>query len=564
MKKRLLSFMLAALMILTAVISASCGAEEEDPTLDLEKDKARAMTLTIWGVKGKGTTDEAVALVEEKMSSITEAQFNTAIKLMLFEEDEYEKALEAKMDAIQAQLDKEAEEAEAKKKAEKEAKKNKDKNKETTKKTETTETTEAADETILDENGFESILYPEVEDTQLDIFLITDYEMFQKYHEKEVLSALDEQLSSSSKLLKSYVHPIYMEAGKIDGKKTYAIVNSKYVGEYTYLLCNRELMDKYYYDIDDMNLFSDTLDFIIDVNANDPDYIPVMGNLEPLNLYYGSIDGTESIVGGMFEPSMSAGGISCPKILLADINWKNHLIMQKKLEAMDCVGPETVTPNDKFGVAIIKGDAMAAVPYEENYYTKVLMYPQATEENVCKGAFAVSTYTKNLARSMEILTYLNTKQDLINTFAYGVEGVHYELDPEGVVRKLSKDYNMDLNYVGNNFMLYPPEGTYAEYWLDARAQNLDTVKYVYWGFSFEPEEMDAELDAYAKDYYKKFMAAYEQQPAEGIEEWLSDQWDITDTDEKLQAWGGNAAFENPTSYPAVYTAWFNIAYPYKG
>ena len=107
MKRRLIGIALCLAMLCTAIMTASCG--KEDDMSDVGEDKvASAMTLTIWGIKEKGTTDEAIAEVEAAMSRITEAQFNTAVKLMLFTESEYDKALEKKMDEIQERLDAEA------------------------------------------------------------------------------------------------------------------------------------------------------------------------------------------------------------------------------------------------------------------------------------------------------------------------------------------------------------------------------------------------------------------------------------------------------------------------
>ena len=90
MKRRLTSAALALIMAATAVTAASCG--QEDNLDSVGEDKiANATTLNIWGIKGEGTTDEAIAAVEEAMSEITQAQFNTAIKLELYTEAEYDK-----------------------------------------------------------------------------------------------------------------------------------------------------------------------------------------------------------------------------------------------------------------------------------------------------------------------------------------------------------------------------------------------------------------------------------------------------------------------------------------
>ena len=60
MKRRLISIFLSLAMLCTAVMTASCGDDED--MSDVGEDKvANAMTITIYGVKEKGTTDEAIA-----------------------------------------------------------------------------------------------------------------------------------------------------------------------------------------------------------------------------------------------------------------------------------------------------------------------------------------------------------------------------------------------------------------------------------------------------------------------------------------------------------------------
>jgi len=170
--------MLCLLMSATMVMTASCGTSEEEQgenLLNLEEETSPAMTLTLWGIKGEGTTDEAVELVEAEINKLTKARYNTAIELKLFFEDEYFDALNERIDTIAANLEAQKEAEKAAKKAAKEAKKNNKGGSTAT--TTAAETTAYVDETELDENGLVVTKYPEVGENQLDIFLITDYDM---------------------------------------------------------------------------------------------------------------------------------------------------------------------------------------------------------------------------------------------------------------------------------------------------------------------------------------------------------------------------------------------------
>ncbi len=549
MKKRFVSSALAMLMLLSTLMTASCGKEEDSSdTLQIEGDDASAMTLSIWGIKGEGTTDEAIAVVEEAMNKITKSQFNTAIDLNLYFEDEYDAKLEERMDEIQKILDEEKPTSGGKKKEES-----------TTAADENEETTE--EETILDEDGYPVTKYPEVGEKQLDIFLITDYEMLEKYNEKEVLSVLDSELSGASKLIKSYVHPTFISAGVIKGK-TVAIPNQQLVGEYTYMLVNKELADKYYWDIDNFTILSDTYDFILDVKRDEPDYQPVVGDLSYINLNYYTLDGEPSIIGSMVSADKVHGYSIEPMLLFQSTNWMRYTKLYEKLRVNECIGSETFTAEDKFGVGVMKGTSADVAAFEEEYHIVPLQVPQGTTENLFNGMFAVSTYTKDLARSMEIITYLNTRSDLRNLFGYGIEGEHYELDDEGNLKVISDDYNMKLEYTGNCFIAHVPEGQPANYWDIAKSHNVELVLSPYFQFEIDPEQIDMQLHNYIAKLSKEYYDGLELYTTEEeVLDYIDDFWERADDDEKVNLWLNQTPEalsedeEPPKTLGAYYMAW---------
>lgn len=504
MKKRFISMALCLLMLVTAVVTSACGGDEEDDgTLTIEGgSSARPLTISLWGIKGEGTTDEAVAAVEEAMSKITQAKFNTAIDLILIEEDEYEEKLTEYIEGIQAEIDRLKKEEEARKQAEKEAKKRGETlATEEVKEPESTDTFE--EETVLDENGLPVTLYPEVEDGQLDIFLITDYEMLSKFNDMKVLSALDDELNGESKLLRSYIHSTLLSAGKMNGK-TVAILNQQTVGEYTYMLVNKELLAKYYWNIDDITSLDTAYPFIRDVKRGEPDYQPFVGDISPLNIQYFSPNGEETVFGSMLPLDAKYGDDFAPQRLLQNDLWVRYTKARYLLEYHDCIGSETFTAEDKFGVAIMKGKAEDISPFEENYHIVTLQAPQGTAENLYNGMFAVSTYTKSVARSMEVLTLLNTDAEFRDIFGHGVEGVHYKVEKNDGITKLNDDYNVPLEYTGNCFITYPNNGDPKTYWDTYEQHNVELVLSPYFQFEVTEDGIDMEVYKQAQEFMDKF------------------------------------------------------------
>ena len=175
-------------------------------------------------------------------------------------------------------------------------------------------------------------------------------------------------------------------------------------------------------------------------------------------------------------------------------------------------------------VSFMKGDARIKQEYEQNgvyvgedgkeYYVVVAEYPEATEEELYGNMYAVYANSSYLARSMEVITYLNTNKELRNLLQYGIEGQHYELVEEVnengekayTARLLSNKqygtYRMDLEKTGNCFIATPPESLGADAWTYAKIQNNDSLINPLLGFDFNTATADSDysLDVTLIDY----------------------------------------------------------------
>ena len=169
--------------------------------------------------------------------------------------------------------------------------------------------------------------------------------------------------------------------------------------------------------------------------------------------------------------------------------------------------PET---DDKFAVALMKGDASLPDAYSDDYYVKVVKKPVATEETVFESMLGVTTYTKNLDRAMEIITLLNTDPELRNLLQYGIKGTHYDIDETGALRRLNDHYMMNLVDTGNVFMAYPEEGMPLDAWEYGKKQNLDAIVSPLLGLGTVWEEVDKEImekiDALSEQYFARMDA----------------------------------------------------------
>ena len=279
MNKRLVCLTLSILMLLTCVF-ASCNAgstttEEPGETVDNS-----AKTITMWVVTDEETTDEAKEAVNEAFTKITKAKFKTNVVIQYCTEAEYYEKLEGAIEAAQYEIELEAKCA---KELRQYLKAHKGEGKDNATLTaefyaarpeyqkfqkveadEDEEAVETEEETEINEFGIAEIKYPDVKENQVDIFYLSGYDKYMEYYEKEYLSSLSEELSTSSKKLNTYISSSLLNGVQIEGG-VYAIPNNVPIGEYTYMMIDKALFDTYYQKIDKVGSVLDLETFLNDV-----------------------------------------------------------------------------------------------------------------------------------------------------------------------------------------------------------------------------------------------------------------------------------------------------------
>lgn len=287
MNKRLVCLTLSILMLLTCVF-VGCTPTSTDSEEDDSTDNS-AKTITMWVVTEDETTDEAKELVNEAFTKITKAKFKTNVVIQFCTEDEYYEKLEGAIEAAQYEIELEAQCAKELRKYLKAHKGEGKDNAQLTKEfydahpeyqkfqkveaDEDEEAPETEEETIVNDFGITEIKYPDPKENQVDIFYLSGYDKYMDYYEKEYLSSLSEELSTSSKKLNTYISTSLLNGVQIEGG-VYAIPNNVPIGEYTYMMIDKELFDTYYQKIDKIGNVLDLDTFLNDVKNYNGDKTP--------------------------------------------------------------------------------------------------------------------------------------------------------------------------------------------------------------------------------------------------------------------------------------------------
>ena len=280
MKRKLICLTLSILMLLSCLLT-SCGektTEKEEETVDNS-----AKTITMWVVTEDETTEQAQKLVNEAFTKVTKSKFKTNVVIKFCTEDEYYEKLEAAIEANQADI-------ELKEQHDKQLRiylrNHKGEDGKTTEQLkadfylanpqfakfqnvveeedeeEGAEVTE--EETVLNDYGIVEIKYPDEKENQVDIFYLSGYDKYMEYYNNEWLASLSEELSTSSKKLKTYISSSLLQGVEIEGG-VYAIPNNVAIGQYTYMMVEKELMDLYRQKISNVNSVLDLSTFLNDV-----------------------------------------------------------------------------------------------------------------------------------------------------------------------------------------------------------------------------------------------------------------------------------------------------------
>ncbi len=482
MNKRIISLLLAMLMVL--VCFAGCGKKSEEEMQASVEDAASASTatLSLYLMSDAPVSAEKAAQIEQAVNKITKAKFKTQLKLTFLTEDQYYTVLEANI-----------------------AKQEENKGKRPGFDRDDSETTEA--ETVWNENlGAFELKYPTIEDYHVDMFYFDGQSRFENYVNYGYLSVLDEAISSTSKAIKSYITPAYLTHMKGVANATYAIPTNRPIGEYTYMLVNKEALDLTEYSAEYFTSLTDEdcQDFLNMIATNEEyssKFVPLYsttGEIDVTGIQFWGVDeeghlsDNFSVIGGNIDESKEykqyGTFIDPDNILNKNSNFIKQFKVLKYYEHAGYYNDEAVKGGKDFAVGYMKGDFALAEQYKDKYEIIVVDVPMLKTNDLFNDMFGVSAYTSSVSRSMEILTYLNTNEDFRNLILYGIEGEDYELVDSDVkdlngnyypVVKLPKEeertYKMSAAKTGNMLLAYPTTTEKADRVEDYKKQNMDAI-----------------------------------------------------------------------------------------
>lgn len=272
MYKRLLSMVLAVVMLMSVVALVGCGKDKDL----MDKELLDVETISMWIVSEKEVSAETEKLVEEAFSAITVSKYKVYVDLSFYTEDEYFTRLESKLSQLkedQAIIDEmndlisDALMSGGKLTEEEIVENFFAENPEYEFYREhyvgyKSDEPEELQTEIVD--GMSKPVYPKADENQVDIIYIAGRDKYISYIENEWLAPLDEELAGVAAKLTTYVSTPLLTGTKVKGE-TYAIPNNNEIGKYTYMLLDKEICDKYYFDYTKVTSIIDCQSLVEDI-----------------------------------------------------------------------------------------------------------------------------------------------------------------------------------------------------------------------------------------------------------------------------------------------------------
>ena len=187
----------------------------------------------------------------------------------------------------------------------------------------------------------------------------------------------------------------------------------------------------------------------------------------------------EYYLAGFIDPAMTNTGTS------------NDARQAAQLAARYLIGTQSYAYGYETQASAARGIEVAMVPSGAPY----------VDTTSSQGAmFAVSSTSKNADRAIMLLNLLNTDPYLMTLMNFGIEGVHYDLTAEGLVKfnpEARSTYQPWTNGMGNVTLLPPLDGQSPNFVEDFKEYYGAAESVPILGFIFNQEPVESELGAIA-------------------------------------------------------------------
>lgn len=324
---------------------------------------------------------------------------------------------------------------------------------------------------------------------------------------------LTDYLQEGGKATYSMIDPLYW-AGVTINNKIYGIPTNKEIAVPEWWMYPKELVDKYKIDITKYHTLESLEPLLAQMKKDEPDWLPMEFDKNSNNFF--AMDGYEYVI-SKEVPLMVRSDDSSLKVvnIFGTGLAKETLETLRKYYKAGYINEDAAikeSQNLEKGKKVFWKEAGSG-PYSDTSWSTDRGYPivaqqiskaTVTTESARGGLMVVNSRTKNPEACIKFLNLLNTDPEIRNLINYGIEGVHYKLNPDKQVEKLNDGYAGVQYTQGNWFILNTVIGDPKDKWDKYREFNKTAVKSEMLGFTADTSKISYQLAAVTQVWEKYY------------------------------------------------------------
>ena len=320
--------------------------------------------------------------------------------------------------------------------------------------------------------------YPGILDNQLDIFFVGGYTNYVNYVNNGYVHALDKFFTdgqSYNSVFKS-IRSLFLDATKIKNSY-YAIPNNHTYSESgQYILVDKNLYaayaDKNWDDTVSLYALKSYIEAVGDAGLEN--VIPYVGTTETIpGIVYLDKD---NLVAASLYNKKDNGEVNYEPAYLPNMSeFSEYMSFYLDLIEKSYVSA-SLTGDQVAAVQMYSGN-LIDVKNLDSYYIIETIPPYASVDTLFSSMFAISSFSADYERAMQILCLLQDNTTLRTLLQYGIEEEDYDVgyvNGEKVIYTKNSGYVMDINYTGNCYRTYPASGVPMSGWDSIKSYNLET------------------------------------------------------------------------------------------
>ncbi|GMK39129.1 ABC transporter substrate-binding protein [Paenibacillus sp. CCS19] len=346
---------------------------------------------------------------------------------------------------------------------------------------------------------------------------------------------LDDLLGKYGQGIVEAVGTDYMKAAKLNGK-TYGTPTTGAYATKSAVFMRKDLIDKYKIDVNTIKTMADLEPILQTIKDNEPGIVPLASGLStPLEFdrFYDRLGDRYGVLPG-FDNGLKLVNLFETPEYTAQLNlmhkWFKAGFINKDASTTQITSEDMVKSGKAFGYFMAEKPGMLAsetrLAGKEMVMVGLQSEAYSTTSDILVGLWTIAQQSENPERAMMMLNLMYTDKDLVNLYAWGIEGKHYvkladnQIDYPSGVDSNSVGYSISPLSVPNQMNTYVFKGSDPKLWDETRAFNASAVKSKALGFAFNSVPVKNEITAVNNviEQYRKLLESGTVDPADKLDE----------------------------------------------